>query len=56
MIKWGYFRDTWHIQHRQINTIDAPHQQKKTNYLIISIDTEKNLKFFQHPFMIKKIP
>ena len=39
--------------HKSTNMIDNINQRKGTNYMIISIDTEKSFDKLQNPFMIK---
>ena len=51
---WIYPRVTRVVQHVQINHCDTPHQKKRQNHTIISIDAEKAFHKIQHSFMIKK--
>ena len=52
MIKLDLFQGHRVVQHMQINHCDTPHQKKRQNHMIISIDTEKAFHKIKHSFMI----
>ena len=54
MIKLDLFQGHRVVQHMQINHCDTPHQKKRQNHMIISIETEKAFHKIKHSFMIKK--